>query len=52
MVAARGLADEDVGGYVDHDGDHGDHDGDHDDHDGHHDKDLSVVAARSLADPL
>ena len=38
MVAARSLAEDDAD--------------DHDGHNGHHDKDLSVVAARSLADPL
>ena len=52
MVASLSLVNDDVGDHDDHDGDHNDHDGDHDDHDGHHDKDLSVVAARSLADPL
>ena len=38
MVAARSLAEDDAD--------------DHDGHNGDHDKDLSVVAARSLADPL
>ena len=38
MVASLSLVNDDVG--------------DHDDHDGDHDKDLSVVAARSLAEPL